>query len=268
MFSKPCRPHSPELAALLEKARNHVMTPRERWLQRVSFAFGNLPEESTATREDVYAEAIRTYGPCPPETDQEMVGTTYDLSKVAKFRYTDDRFGDLHNFAVGMPLKVGPHRFKTSEALYQALKFDGRATAGKHAQFMILGAATPKVAKDVSRANARLYMPTDGRVNMRFVLEVKTSQHYSRIRDLLRDTGDRDIVEITHGGASWGATPLPEPQSDMAHGPNWLGKIWMDIRDLLDSNVDEKFHYMRVRPDFNLLGLSGHFIDCKGEITT
>lgn len=44
---------SPELEALLEKARNHKMTPEEWAEQRVSFVYGNLPGSSTLTKEDV-----------------------------------------------------------------------------------------------------------------------------------------------------------------------------------------------------------------------
>ena len=59
----PTKPN-PELDCLLKAAANHVMTPREIWLQRVSFVFGQLME-SKVTREEVEARAVETYGPCP-----------------------------------------------------------------------------------------------------------------------------------------------------------------------------------------------------------
>jgi hypothetical protein len=57
----------PELDALIEKARVHTMTPQEKWLQRVSFVYGNLPDDSTTTREQVEAIITTEYGPCPSE---------------------------------------------------------------------------------------------------------------------------------------------------------------------------------------------------------
>lgn len=47
-----CQPH-PELEALLEKARHHVMTPEERHEQKISFVYGMLPFRSTLTKDDV-----------------------------------------------------------------------------------------------------------------------------------------------------------------------------------------------------------------------
>lgn len=55
------------LLKLIEKARYHVMTPREKWQQRVSFVFGNMPFGSTVTREQVEAQITEEYGPCPKD---------------------------------------------------------------------------------------------------------------------------------------------------------------------------------------------------------
>lgn len=54
-----------KLERLLEVAKNHVMTPREIWLQRVSFVYGQMMENPEVTREAVEARATETYGPCP-----------------------------------------------------------------------------------------------------------------------------------------------------------------------------------------------------------
>lgn len=44
----------PELDALIEAARRRPpMTPAERRAQTISFAYGNLPEESKTTREEI-----------------------------------------------------------------------------------------------------------------------------------------------------------------------------------------------------------------------
>lgn len=56
-----------ELNRLLEKARDHKMTPAEIWDQRVSFVYGNMPFRSTVTREQVVAAVTEMYGPRPSE---------------------------------------------------------------------------------------------------------------------------------------------------------------------------------------------------------
>lgn len=56
----------PNLDALLKKAAQHKMTPRELWEQRVSFAYGQMMDCAPhTTREEIEARAIETYGPKP-----------------------------------------------------------------------------------------------------------------------------------------------------------------------------------------------------------
>lgn len=58
-------PINPQLQEMLERAKRHKMTPREIWLQRVSFVSGQLMDNPNITREMVEEEATKTYGPCP-----------------------------------------------------------------------------------------------------------------------------------------------------------------------------------------------------------
>lgn len=57
---------NPELDALLERARGHVMTPAERESQRKSWVIGELMlDDETMTREEaerLYDQAGRTFG--------------------------------------------------------------------------------------------------------------------------------------------------------------------------------------------------------------
>jgi hypothetical protein len=56
----------PALVQALKDAAQREMTPREKWLQRVSWVYGNLAiENPLITREMVERQAIETYGPCP-----------------------------------------------------------------------------------------------------------------------------------------------------------------------------------------------------------
>lgn len=54
-----------ELARLLELAAGHTMTPGEIQQQKISYAFGMLPEESTVTREDVERRVYEREGNIP-----------------------------------------------------------------------------------------------------------------------------------------------------------------------------------------------------------
>ena len=74
---------SKELDIMLEAAKGHVMTPRELWMQRVSFVCAQLME-SNVTREQVEASAVKTYGPCPT------------------IEPNDDDYDDMHH-ALGRP---------------------------------------------------------------------------------------------------------------------------------------------------------------------
>ncbi len=60
---------NPELTKLLEAAAAHTMTPREIWMQRVSFVYGQMMDSNSSVNEggDVERRAEETYGPCPEE---------------------------------------------------------------------------------------------------------------------------------------------------------------------------------------------------------
>jgi len=57
----------PNLRKLLEDSLKQEMTPREKWLQRVSFAYGNLMHQSNISNEMIHDVATEVYGPCPEE---------------------------------------------------------------------------------------------------------------------------------------------------------------------------------------------------------
>ncbi len=58
----------PELAKLLKAAASYKMSPREIWIQRVSFVYGQMMDSNpSVTIEDVERRAEETYGPCPED---------------------------------------------------------------------------------------------------------------------------------------------------------------------------------------------------------
>lgn len=52
-------PARPELEALIEKAKRHIVTDEELKAQRASFVYGNAPEGSRITRESAAASVDR-----------------------------------------------------------------------------------------------------------------------------------------------------------------------------------------------------------------
>ena len=59
---------SPELLALIERARHHKMTPEEKFEQRVSFVYGmqDFGNPKPRTKDEIRAHMIEIYGRPPP----------------------------------------------------------------------------------------------------------------------------------------------------------------------------------------------------------
>ncbi len=74
MLSKSL-PMDPQLAALLEKAKSHVMTPGEIAAQRRSWVTGEMmlqhPELSKERADEMYDEMLRSLGYAPHPTETE-----------------------------------------------------------------------------------------------------------------------------------------------------------------------------------------------------
>jgi ribA/ribD-fused uncharacterized protein len=132
------------------------------------------------------------------------------------------------------PIVYGAYRFRTSEALFQWLRFDGHPAV----QAQILAQTSPMMAKDVARANRELLgrgvmwdeSGPDIEI-MRLCLRLKLEQ-YPHLATLLAATGDAMIVEdcTTHPWESaefWGAVR----RGGRWHGKNVLGSLWMEVRE-------------------------------------
>lgn len=87
-------PDRPELNVLIKVAAMREMSPREVWLQRVNFAFGLLPEESTTTIEQIAATATEMYGPCPPEPPARHV----PIATLEPTPWTPGQYQQFHDY--------------------------------------------------------------------------------------------------------------------------------------------------------------------------
>ena len=69
---------------------------------------------------------------------------------------------------------------------------------------------------------------------MALTLAVKLIQHPERFGGALDETGDMDIVEMSHRDAWWGA----KPEGNVLRGVNALGKLLTLLRDLRADSGD------------------------------
>lgn len=159
----------------------------------------------------------------------------WKIRECAVFHKVKEDFGGLSNMSNEYCLEVGGTEVRTSEALYQALKFPHLPGV----QRTILNEASPMSAKMKAKPHAREIRGDWEQVKvevMRWCLRVKLVLHTTRFGRILLSTGDRDIVERSHKDRFWGAVP-GEP--GVLVGGNQLGGLLVELRsDLQDRGVE------------------------------
>ena len=140
-------------------------------------------------------------------------------------------YGWLGNMAP-FPVKYDGKWWKTTEALFQALRFDDDAIKEE-----IRGKPSPMGAKFVARREKdRMVIAQQGEqdlVNMEIVLRLKLDQH-PELKSKLLETGEATIIEDCSSrprgsGMFWGAAF----KDGQWVGENMLGKLWMKLREEL-----------------------------------
>jgi ribA/ribD-fused uncharacterized protein len=166
-----------------------------------------------------------------------------------------EEWGGLSNMSNDFPLRVGGRRVKSSEALYQAMRFPHRPDW----QEEILNAPHAMAAKMKSKKEGR--QKSGSRPDweaiqeevMLWVLRVKLACHPRSFGRLLRETRDRPIVERSRKDRFWGAVLEAD---GVLRGENRLGRLLMELRAELISKGEAEM--VRVEPppipDFKLLG--------------
>jgi ribA/ribD-fused uncharacterized protein len=168
--------------------------------------------------------------------------TVYRRDECAVFHRNSDRFAPLGNM-VQWPLIVGGMRFRSSEALYQACRFPHRPDI----QELIIAARGALVAKKIAREHE-----SDSRSDwmdvrvpiMRWCVGVKLAQYYQKMGALLRDTGDRPIVELSWKDDFWGAVP-DAADSNALKGRNVLGLMLVELRAKLDECAEDRMRIVQ-----------------------
>lgn len=161
-----------------------------------------------------------------------MSTRTYHLNQAAVFYKTKEALGGLSNMAAGFPLQVNNLDIRTSEALYQALRFPQQPAI----QQEIIDQASPMAAKMVSKKHRPLTRADWPEVRvkiMRWCLRVKLLQHWEAFGGLLLSTGERPIVERSRRDRFWGAVLDKEQQT--LEGENVLGRLLMELRQIYQT---------------------------------
>lgn len=162
---------------------------------------------------------------------------TYHRADVVVVYKTKESFGGLSNMASGFPLRVNEVRILTSEALYQACRFPHLPDVQRE----IIRQHSPMTAKMKSKSHRRDSRPDWDRVRtrvMRWCLRVKLAQNYEEFGRLLLATTDRPIVEQSRKDDYWGAKTTSGADETLI-GQNVLGRLLMELRELLKNDSDE-----------------------------
>ena len=129
------------------------------------------------------------------------------------------------------PVEYNGKRWLTTEALFQALRFDD-----EDIQEQIRSEKSPMGAKMKAKKHKSKMvvepMSDKDLENMRLCLRLKIEQH-PKIRQMLIESGDAFIVENCTkrkrgSGLFWGAA-----FDSNWIGQNWLGKLWMELRSAI-----------------------------------
>lgn len=140
-------------------------------------------------------------------------------------------FGWLGNMSP-FPIEYGGKTWRTTEALFQALRFeDDEIQEAIRAEKSPMGA---KMKAKKHKAMMTIIPMGDADIeNMRFCVRLKCKQHPSLQDELLKTDGlpiYEDVTSRPRGsGLFWGAKLTDEGWE----GDNILGKIWMEIRSEL-----------------------------------
>lgn len=182
---------------------------------------------------------------------------TYSKKETCCFQKVDTEWGGLSNMkGIIYPLLVNKRRILTSEALYQACRFPDFPEI----QEEIIKQKSPMAAKMKSKPY-RLKCTRDDFEEekvaiMYWCLRVKLACNPNGFGHLLKKTGTRAIVEVSHKDLFWG-TKEDISNSNTIIGANVLGQLLMELRSFYLENQVSKA-YLTVEPiditNFKLFG--------------
>lgn len=171
--------------------------------------------------------------------------------EIAIFKKTHEEWGGYSNMASGYPLLVNNLNIRSSEALYQALKY----TEHPDIQLKILEQSSPMTAKMVAKPFKELVRPDFEIIKIRIMkwcVYAKLLCNYEKFSKLLLESENKIIVEESRRDNFWGAKRTPD---DKLIGVNVLGRILMEVRENLKKGAiqDELLPFQTI-DNFKILG--------------
>ncbi|MBV8189073.1 MAG: NADAR family protein [Alphaproteobacteria bacterium] len=151
------------------------------------------------------------------------------MTALVRFTKVSLPYGWLGNMAP-FPVAHEGKTYRTTEALFQALRFDQETIRDS-----IRNEKSPMAAKMRAKTfRSQMVVAPQGEqdvANMDMVLRLKLHSH-PRLQAMLAETGDARIIEDCSrrprgSGLFWGAALVDNEW----RGENVLGKLWMAIRD-------------------------------------
>lgn len=159
-----------------------------------------------------------------------MTPDCHKLDTATHVFFYEQEFYVLSNFSAFM-LDWAGLTFQTSEAAYQWSRF----AVGNHVtatiQESILAARSAHDAYQIAQEYKPRQLSNWDAVKhavMKNILRAKVHQH-DYVRRKLLETGDRVLVEDSWRDSHWG-------WGADGRGMNWLGRLWMEIREELRHN--------------------------------
>lgn len=178
----------------------------------------------------------------------------YCIDECISFRKTNEEFGGLSNMASGYPLVVNNIYIRTSEALYQAMRYPDYPEIQKE----IIKQKSPMAAKMISKKyrkeKTRLDWDEKRVAIMKWCLRVKLIQNKDSFGELLLKTDNKGIVEKSKKDKFWGAKKLND---ETLEGTNALGRLLMELREIhknykLDKVVPLNLNNFKLYEEFIL----------------
>lgn len=171
--------------------------------------------------------------------------------ELAIFKKTHEQWGGYSNMASGYPLIINDIQIRSSEALYQALKY----TNYPEIQLKILDQTSPMTAKMVAKPFKELIRPDFEIIKIRIMkwcVHAKLLCNYDKFSHLLLESENKMIVEESRKDNFWGAK---RTQDNKLIGVNVLGRILMEAREnLKKETVQDYLLPFQTIDDFKILG--------------
>ncbi|KAI9465775.1 hypothetical protein BJY52DRAFT_1242487 [Lactarius psammicola] len=162
-----------------------------------------------------------TNGPAPSQSS-----TDHGPGEPVYFYDSDKPYYEFTSFS-DHPVEYHGHFYRTAEHLFQAFKFmDTNPAIAERIRMLPTARMAQQEAKKQIRHQRADWLEVNVAV-MEKVLEAKFKQ-YRHLRNLLRSTGSRELIEDSPIDWFWGIG------SD-GHGRNELGKALMRLRERLQA---------------------------------